>query len=164
VRHAVEAGMRTRGVRFEYQCVPARLARGDDGIEVTFSDDRRERFDAVMFATGREPYVWDLGLDAAGVHLGPGNRIEVDEYSQTSVDSIYAVGDVTDRIALTPVALMEGHALADTLFGGMDRPVEHANVPAAVFSQPPVGTVGLSESEAREAGFRVRIFRSGFTR
>jgi glutathione reductase (NADPH) len=163
VRRAVEAGMRGRGIKIEYHCAPARLSRKDDGIEVTFSDDHRETFDAVMFATGREPYVWDLGLDAAGVHLGPGNRIEVDDYSRTSVESIYAVGDVTDRIALTPVALMEGHALADTLYGGMDRPIDHANVPAAVFSQPPVGTVGLSESQAREAGHAVRIFRSSFT-
>lgn len=163
VRRVVEAGMRERGVRLDYHSAPARLEKTGAGIEVTFSDDRCESYDTVMFATGRAPYTWDLGLDPAGVRLGPGNRIEVDEYSQTNVESIYAVGDVTDRIALTPVALMEGHAFADTQYGGMDRPVEHANTPAAVFSQPPVGTVGLSEEQARAAGHHIRIFRSSFT-
>ncbi len=163
VRATVEAGMQGRGVDFRYHAAPARLARLDDSIEVTFSDESRASFDAVMFATGREPYTWDLGLEEAGVRTGPGNRIEVDEYSRTSVENIFAVGDVTDRINLTPVALMEGHAFADTQFGRMDRPVEHANTPAAVFSQPPVGTVGLTEAQAREAGHAVVIFRSGFT-
>lgn len=163
VRRAVEAGMQGRGVAFRYHAAPARLARSDGGIAVTFSDDSQAEFDAVMFATGREPYTWDLGLEQAGVRTGPGNRIEVDAYSRTSVESIFAVGDVTDRINLTPVALMEGHAFADTQFGGMDRPVEHADTPAAVFSQPPVGTVGLSEQDARERGLSVRLFRSEFT-
>ena len=163
IRRVVEAGMASRGVRFHYQAVPARLARVDDSIEVTFSDDHSENFDAVMFATGRTPYTWDLGLESAGVRTGPGNRIEVDEYSRTSVESIFAVGDVTDRVNLTPVALMEGHAFADTQFGGMDRPVEHVDIPAAVFSQPPVGTVGLSETDARDRGLTVKVFRSEFT-
>ncbi|MGY6552911.1 MAG: glutathione-disulfide reductase [Wenzhouxiangella sp.] len=163
VRQTVEAGMQARGIAFRYHSTPARLVQSEQGIEVSFSDDSRACFDAVMFATGRVPYTWDLGLERVGVRTGPGNRIEVDEYSRTSVDSIFAVGDVTDRINLTPVALMEGHAFADTQFGGRDRPVEHDNTPAAVFSQPPVGTVGLSEQEARERGYRVKLFRSGFT-
>ena len=129
---------------------------------MTFSDDRRREFDCVMFATGRAPYTRELGLEDAGVRTGANNAIEVDEHSRTSVDNIFAVGDVTDRVNLTPVALMEGHAFADTEFGGMVRPVEHANVPAAVFSQPPVGTVGLSESEAREQLGKIRVFRSTF--
>ena len=163
IRRAVEAGMQGRGIEFRYQVEPARLEKVADGIEVTFSDGSTQVADAIMFATGREPYTWDLGLENGGVHLGPGNRIEVDEYSRTSADHIYAVGDVTDRIALTPIALMEGHAFADTEFGNMDRPVDHVNTPAAVFSQPPVGTVGLSEAEARAQGLSVRIFRSQFT-
>ncbi|WP_376690718.1 glutathione-disulfide reductase [Wenzhouxiangella sp. EGI_FJ10409] len=163
LRRAVEAGMRGRGIDLRYHCAPARLERVEDGIEVTFSDDRRQVVDTVMFATGRSPYTWDLGLEDAGVRTGANNAIMVDEFSRTSVDNIYAVGDVTDRVNLTPVALMEGHAFADTQFGGMQRPVEHASVPAAVFSQPPVGTVGLSEAEAREQLGKIRIFRSTFT-
>ena len=163
VRRAVEAGMADRGVEFRYHAAPARLEQRDDGIGVTFSDDHHQVFDAVMFATGRAPYTWDLGLEDAGVHTGPGNRIEVDAYNQTSVAGVYAVGDVTDRVNLTPVALLEGHAFADTQFGGLDRPVSHADIPAAVFSQPPVGAVGISEEEAREQGTEVRVFRSEFT-
>jgi glutathione reductase (NADPH) len=163
VRRVVESGMRGRGIRIEYQCAPARLEKTAAGIEVTFSDDRTATFDAVMMATGRAPYTGDLGLEAAGVTTGAGGRIEVDRYSRTSASNIYAVGDVTDRVALTPVALMEGHAFADSVFGGRDRPVDHANTPAAVFSQPPVGTVGLSEEEARESGHDVTIYRSEFT-
>lgn len=163
LRRAVEAGMRGRGVDIQYHTVPARLERCSDGIEATFSDDRSQTFDCVMFATGRSPYTWDLGLEQVGVHTGAENRIQVDGYSRTSVDNIFAVGDVTDRLNLTPVALMEGHAFADTQFGGMDRPVEHADTPAAVFSQPPLGTVGLTESEAREQYGEIRVFRSSFT-
>jgi len=163
IRTAVDAGMRDRGIDIQYHCAPARLEHSDDGIDVTFSDDRRQTFDCVMFATGRSPYTWDLGLEEAGVRTGPGNRIEVDEYSRTSVNNIFAVGDVTDRLNLTPVALMEGHAFADTQFGDTDRPVEHANTPAAVFSQPPIGTVGLSEAEARASCDEVHIYRSNFT-
>ena len=163
VRSTVEAGMRNRGIDIGYHRSPARLEKSDGGIEVTFSDASTRHYDAVMFATGRSPYTWELGLDKAGVKTAEQNRIEVDEYSRTSVDNIFAVGDVTDRINLTPVALMEGHAFADTQFGGMDRPVEHANTPAAVFSQPPVGTVGMTEAEAREKLDDVHIFRSTFT-
>jgi glutathione reductase (NADPH) len=163
VRRAVDAGMRGRGIDIRYQVSPARLEKSAGGIRVTFSDESTEEYDQVMFATGRSPYTWDLGLEAVGVKTGAGNRIEVDEYSRTNVDNIFAVGDVTDRINLTPVALMEGHAFADTQFGGMDRPVEHADTPAAVFSQPPVGTVGLTEAEARAQYAKVRVFRSEFT-
>jgi glutathione reductase (NADPH) len=163
VRAAVESGMAGRGIEFMYHTAPASLKADGDGISVAFTDDQTRSFDAVMFATGRVPYTWDLGLETVGVQTGPDNRIEVDRYSRTSADHVFAVGDVTDRINLTPVALMEGHAFADTQFGGMDRPVDHADTPAAVFSQPPVGTVGLTEDEARSAGHVVTVYRSRFT-
>lgn len=163
IRRAVSDGLEGRGIDIRYQTEPSRIEETETGRRVFFSDGSHDDFDCVMFATGRAPYVWDLGLEEVGVQLENGERIKVDEYSRTSVDSVFAVGDVTDRIALTPVALMEGHCFADTEFGGLDRPVDHANTPAAVFSQPPVGTVGLTEHEARDAGHQVRIFRSSFT-
>jgi len=118
--------------------------------------------DAVMYATGRAPNTRKLGLEALGVAMAPNGAIKVDQWSRSSVPSIYAVGDATDRINLTPVALMEGHALADTMFGNLKRPVDHENVPMAVFSQPPVGSVGLSEERAREKGFTIDLYRTSF--
>ncbi len=163
VRSAVCAGMRGRGIQVRYESEPETIEKTDETYRVKFVDGSVHDYDCVMFATGRAPYVWDLGLESVGVELVNDYRIKVDDYSRTSIDNIFAVGDVTDRIALTPIALMEGHCFADTEFGGMDRPVEHANTPAAVFSQPPVGTVGLAEHEAREAGHALKVFRSSFT-
>ncbi len=164
VRRTVEAGMRGRGVSFHYGTEPARIDRNGDGsLRVEFVDGTAADYDQVLYATGRRPYTGTLGLEHAGVSTGPYGRIVVDEYSRSSVPHIFAVGDVTDRIALTPVALMEGHAFADTRFGGISRPVDHANVPSAVFSQPPCAGVGVTEEEARGAGISVKIFRSEFT-
>ncbi len=109
-------------------------------------------YDAVMFATGRRPNSDGLGLDALGLELGPGGAIPVDRYSQTAIPSIYAVGDVTDRANLTPVAIREGHAFADTVFGGKPHYFDHSLIPTAIFTQPEFGTVGLSEEDARDQG------------
>jgi glutathione reductase (NADPH) len=164
VRRVVEAGMRGRGVDFRYGSTPASIDLDRDGRRlVLFDDGTRESFDQVMFATGRHPYTAELGLAEAGVETTAAGAILVDAYSRTTAPNIHAVGDVTDRIALTPVALMEGHAFADTVYGGIDRPCDHANVPAAVFSQPQAACVGLSEAEARAAGQAVDIYRSEFT-
>jgi glutathione reductase (NADPH) len=118
--------------------------------------------DQVMFALGRPPNVYGLGLEAAGVKLADTGGIAVDEYSRTSVPHIYAVGDVTNRINLTPVAIREGHAFAETVFGGRPTQVDHANVPTAVFSEPEVGVVGLTETQAREQFAQVDIYRTMF--
>jgi glutathione reductase (NADPH) len=118
--------------------------------------------DRVMFATGRTPNVHKLALEKVGVDLGKNGGIAVDEYSRTSVSNIYAVGDVTNRINLTPVAIREGHAFADTVFGGKPTIVDHANVPTAVFSEPEVGTVGLTEAEARSRLAQTDIYKAMF--
>ena len=116
----------------------------------------------IMFAIGRSPYTQGLGLEHAGVETGENGAVKVDEYSRTNVDHIYAVGDVTDRVALTPVAIREGHAVADNLFAGKDIRMDHSLIATAVFSQPEIGTVGLTEAEAREKFGDVDIYKSTF--
>lgn len=115
-----------------------------------------------MFATGRAPNIAKLGLEEAGVAIAKNGGIAVDEYSRTRVPSIYAIGDVTNRIALTPVAIREGAAFSETVFGGKPTVVDHANVPTAVFSDPEVGVVGLTEAEARMRFARTDIYRAMF--
>ena len=126
------------------------------------SDGKRLDADQVMFATGRHPNVKGLGLEAAGVRVNKKGAIQVDKYSRTSVPHVYAVGDVTDRINLTPVAIREGHAFADSVFGGRPTAVDHLDVPSAVFSEPEIGAVGLTEAEARERLARVDIYKTVF--
>ena len=119
--------------------------------------------DKVMFAIGRHPNVAGLGLEKVGVKLNQHNGgIAVDGFSRTSVPNIYAVGDVTDRVNLTPVAIREGHAFADTVFGKRQVQVDHATIPTAVFSQPEVGTVGLTEAEARAQFSHVDVYKTDF--
>ncbi len=108
------------------------------------------------------PNTAGLGLENAGIELGDRGEIKVDEYSKTACDSIYAVGDVTDRVQLTPVAIREGHAFADTVFGNKPRKVEYEYIPSAVFSQPPLAGVGMTEAEARESFGMVRVYSSDF--
>jgi glutathione reductase (NADPH) len=118
--------------------------------------------DEILFAIGRNPKVDGLGLEEVGVELKDNGAVVVDEYFSTSVDSIYAIGDVIDRMQLTPVALAEGMAVAKTLFRDQPTMVDYDNIPTAVFSQPPIGTVGLTEEEAREKHGPVKIFKSTF--
>ena len=118
--------------------------------------------DAVLFATGRRPNIEDLGLDAAGVELGDKGQIKVDADNRTSVPSIFAVGDVTDRIQLTPVAIREGQAFADTFFGNKPSQVDYSCIPSAVFSHPPLAGVGMTEGEARNRLGSVKVYTSDF--
>lgn len=118
--------------------------------------------DQVMYATGRTPNSVNLGLEVVGVKMGRKQEIIVNQDSQTNIDNIYSVGDVTDRIALTPVATMEGHAFADTVFGDKPRLANHNNVPSAVFSQPPIASVGMSEEEARAKYNNIDTYSSEF--
>ena len=159
--------MRDDGVEFALHAVPRALHRDADGSLRLSSDDGRVlgRFDALIWAIGREPLVDDLGLARAGVRLDDRGCIAVDRYQQTSVPGVYAIGDVTGQAQLTPVAIAAGRRLADRIWGGMaDRHLDYSNIPTVVFSHPPIGTVGLSEAEAveRYGAERVKVFTSGF--
>ena len=133
-----------------------------DGLHISTTDGKNIVVDQAMLALGRVPAIEGLGLDKAGVKLNKGGAIEVDSYSKTNVDSIYAVGDVTDRVNLTPVAIREGHAFADTVYGGKDITVDHSDIATAVFSQPEIGTVGLSQEEAEAKYGDIDIYSSSF--
>jgi glutathione reductase (NADPH) len=155
--------MQAKGVRIHFGAEPAALARRADGaIEASFGDGSRQQADLVMFATGRRPNTAGLGLEAAGVKLAADGAVLVDRYSKTSVDSIHAIGDVTNRINLTPVATAEAMWLARTLFRGEPTPVDHDNVPTAVFANPNLATVGLSEERARERYGEVDLYKASF--
>ena len=162
LRHHLAAEMMKKGIEIRLRSDVAKIERSGDGVRVTLTDDALFGAGQIMFATGRIPNVTDLGLENAGVELTPHYAVKVDAYSQTSVDNIHAVGDVTNRVNLTPVAIREGQAFADTVFGGMDVRADHDFVPSAVFSQPEIGTVGLTETEARKRFPEIDIYKSTF--
>ncbi|OYW27160.1 MAG: glutathione-disulfide reductase [Caulobacter sp. 12-67-6] len=162
VRSHMADELEKRGIRVVLGCDHKSIEQTEAGLLSTLSNDLTFETDAVMFATGREPYVEGLGLDKAGVKLNARGAIAVDKHSKTNVDSIWAVGDVTDRINLTPVAIREGAAFAQTEFYDNPTSFDHDLVASAVFSQPPVGVVGMSEAEARHAYGKVDIYRSVF--
>ncbi|MEM9140746.1 MAG: FAD-dependent oxidoreductase, partial [Pseudomonadota bacterium] len=138
----------------------ARIAGGPGALTVHTRTGERCPAGQVLYATGRRPNTAGLGLEAVGVQLKRG-AVKVDDFSQTSVPSIYAVGDVTDRLALTPVAIREGAAFAETIFNANPTRADHATVPTAVFTQPEIGTVGLTEEQAREAG-EIEVYSAAF--
>jgi glutathione reductase (NADPH) len=162
VRAHLRAEMERRGIRIICKRIVEAVEKVDRGLCVELSDHDKIIVDRVMFATGRRPNVAGLGLEAAGVNINEKGAIEVDGYSRTSVPHIYAVGDVTDRMALTPVAIREGHAFADTVFGGQPTKVDHTQVPTAVFSEPEVGVIGLTEAQAREQFHHVDVYKTTF--
>ena len=148
VRRVVGSEMQKKGVRLKLEAEVESIRKTDSGLELTLQGGDTLEADQILYATGRVPNVRDLGLRDIGVEIRADGRVVVDEFSQTNIEHIYAVGDVTSRVNLTPVAIYEGNAFADTVFGGRVRPVNHEFVPSAVFSQPPVGTVGYSEEDA----------------
>jgi glutathione reductase (NADPH) len=162
VREHIRDEMTRQGITILCGRTVAAVEQKDGKYIAQLSDGEPVRADQVMFATGRHPNVKGLGLEAAGVRVNKKGAIRVDKYSRTSVPHIYAVGDVTDRINLTPVAIREGHAFADTLFGGRPTAVDHLHVPSAVFSEPEIGAVGLTEGQARERLARVDIYKTVF--
>jgi len=162
LRDHLTAEMHKKGIEFRTRCDVAKVESSGGGVRVTCTDDAVFGASHIMYATGRIPKVMGLGLDKAGVELTPHYAVKVDEYSRSSVDNIYAVGDVTNRLNLTPVAIREGHAFADTVFGGRNIAVDHSKVPTAVFSQPEIGTVGMTEAQAREFSPKIDIYKTSF--
>ena len=152
-----------KGIEFRFNSRIDRIERGETGtlhISMTGCDDLEA--DALLFAVGREPNVEGLGLEHAGVQLGEKGQIKVDEDNRTSVPSIFAIGDVTDRVQLTPVAIREGHAFADTFFGNKPTRVDYGCIPSAVFSHPPLAGVGMTEGEAKNRLGPVKTYTSDF--
>jgi glutathione reductase (NADPH) len=161
IRVSLAQEMRTRGIEIRARTQVTRIEQRGGGFDLETAVGDTLSADLVMYATGRAPNTRNIGLEAAGVRLGEEHAVAVDEWSRSSVPHIYAIGDVTDRLNLTPVAIAEGRALAETLFNRNPMTVDHANVATAVFSTPPVGTVGLSEREARQH-HAVDIYRARF--
>ncbi len=148
----VAAAMQANGITVHTNTDVVRLEKTPEGICAHATDGSARLFDLVLYATGRKPNAAGLGLEALGVGFGPAGEIVVDEWSQTAVPSIYAVGDVTNRANLTPVAIREGHAFADTVFRGTPVRFDHSLIASAVFTQPELGTVGLTEAQAAALG------------
>jgi glutathione reductase (NADPH) len=162
VRHHVRVEMEERGIQFVLRHQVASIEKKGRALCAHLSDGVTHEVDQVMFATGRRANTAGIGLEAVGVALDARGAIAVDETSRTTVPSIYAIGDVTDRLQLTPVAIREGQAFADSAFGDKPWTVDHSNVPTAVFSEPEVGVVGLSEVDARVGGREIDIYRTSF--
>jgi glutathione reductase (NADPH) len=162
LRDGLSAALRERGITIDCHTEIAAITREGNHYRVTLKDGSVRTAGQVMFATGRAPNTRGLGLERAGVALGAKGAILVDAFSRSSVPSIYAVGDVTDRVNLTPVAIREGHAFADSVFGDRRTAVNHELVPTAVFATPEIGTVGLPEHVARLRYPRFDVYKSEF--
>ncbi len=162
LRDSLTAELLKRGIDVVCGTEIAKIDKGWSGLKATLTDGRSIDVSQVMYATGRKPNTAGIGLEAAGVQLGLRGQIAVDAQSRSSVANIYAIGDVTDRVNLTPVAIREGHAFADSVFGNKPTLVDHELVPTAVFSTPEVGTVGLAEHIARERYAKLDIYKARF--
>jgi glutathione reductase (NADPH) len=162
LRAALAAEMRKRGVDLRFDTSIEAVERSDGWLRAKLSDGQSVEVDQVMLATGRIPNTRGIGLEEAGVELDRVGAIRVDPLSRSSVPSIYAIGDCTNRMNLTPVAIAEAGAFVDTVFRQDPRPMDYRDVPTTVFSQPSLGTVGLTEAEARERFTTIDVYRSTF--
>jgi glutathione reductase (NADPH) len=162
VRETLAGELVKKGIDVRVETTIGRIEKTGAGLHLHLSGGDVLEVDVVMAATGRRPNTENLGLAAAGVAVGKGGEITVDAFSRTSQANIYAIGDVTDRLALTPVAIHEAMAFVDTVYRGTPRAMDHTDVPTAVFSTPPVSTVGLTEAQARQAHGAVDTYRSTF--
>lgn len=161
IRLDVHNELKRKGIRVITHATITKLEKSENGIIATCSNDEVQEFGQVLLALGRNPYINGLGLENVGIATKNG-AIIVDEYSKTSVENIYAVGDVTNRVNLTPVAIREGAAFASTIFNNYPIAMDHTNIASAVFSDPPVGTVGFSEHDAREKFGEIDIYKTRF--
>jgi glutathione reductase (NADPH) len=162
IRNHLAAEMTKKGIDIRVKSDVTKIERSGDGVRVTLENGDVIGAGQIMFATGRMPNTHQLGLENVGLHGNAHGAVAVDEFSQTAVDSIYAVGDVTNRVNLTPVAIREGHAFADNVFGGKKITMNYDLIPTAVFSQPELGVVGLTESQAREKFPKIDIYKTSF--
>jgi glutathione reductase (NADPH) len=149
VRIALAQEMKKKGITITSNCQVESIKKSASGLLLNSSQGDLIEVDQILYATGRKPKTENLGLEDVGVELNDNGAIIVDEFSKTAIDNIYAIGDVTDRMNLTPVALAEGEAFVRTLFDDIPTPVDYTNIPSAVFSQPPIGSVGLTEEAAK---------------
>ncbi len=164
IRSNIQEGMESHGIEILTSCEASSIEKTPEGLKVTLGSKHQETIvvDVILAATGRKPKLKNLGLENADVEINNG-AIAVDKYSQTSQENIFAVGDCTDRMNLTPVAIGEGRAFADTQFGGHSRTMSYENIPTAIFSTPEAATVGLTEVQAREQyGDAVKVYRTKF--
>jgi glutathione reductase (NADPH) len=160
-RELIAQGMLDRGVQLVTETNVTKIIKTDDCVEVMGSQGQVQRFDVVMYATGRAPNSANLGLEALGIELDSEGAVNVDQYSATAVSSIYAIGDVTNRVNLTPVAIREGMAFVQTAILGNPTSIDHELIPSAVFTQPEYGTIGLSEEDASKQE-PIEIFATSF--
>jgi glutathione reductase (NADPH) len=163
VRTFLATEMRKKGVNLVFNANIARIEKSGDVLKAELENGEEIETDLILYATGRAPNSRGIGLEETGVEMADNGAIKVDDQFKTSVDSIYAIGDVIDRVALTPVAIAEGMVLAGNLFRGENLSMDYADIPTAVFSQPNIGTVGLTEAQAREKYGAIDIYASSFT-
>ncbi len=163
IRQHLAEEMRKKGIKLEFDTNITSIEKVDGEFQAKLTDERTLSTDLIMYATGRHPNTQNLGLEQAGVEMNEKNAVIVNEHYQTSIPSIYAIGDVTDRINLTPVATAEGTFLARALYNDQATIVDYADIPTCVFSQPNLGTVGLTEEQAREKYNHIDIYKSTFT-
>ena len=161
MRDALRVELENQGIKVHSECTVRSIEKTKSGYSLRLDQVDMMETDLVMYATGRKPNTVNIGLEDVGVEMDKNGAIIVDEYSKTSVDSIYSIGDVTDRVQLTPVALAEGMALVRTLYEGKPTSMSYENIPSAVFSTPPIGSVGLTEEDARR-DHDIEIYQSSF--
>ena len=162
LREALADEMQKKGIDIKFNSNISEIKKNDDRLIATLENDEQLEAGQIMYATGRKPMTENLGLEKVGIELDKNNAIKVNEEYQTNVPSIYAIGDVTNRVNLTPVALAEGMVLAKRFYGNENNDVDYSNIPTCVFSQPNIGTVGLTEEEAREKYNKIEIYKSSF--